>query len=112
MCNVLLPCATPSVSFARRHVALNVDLKTTRSGERIREVLGDGAHRRTINNAFEGLWAFIGRNIFLEWDSFAEFRLEEVTFIEKENKVHFFQERRRADTCEYSQRLIAICLDK
>ena len=48
------------------------------------------AHRRTIYNAFKALWALIGRNIFPEWDSFAEFRLEEVTFIKKENKVHFF----------------------
>lgn len=45
MCNVLL---TLSVSFARRHVAQNVDLKTTRSGERVSEkVLGESA--RTYN---------------------------------------------------------------
>ncbi len=43
-----------------------------------------------MNDAFNTLWACIGRNVFLEWDSLAEFRLEEVTFIQKENKVHFF----------------------
>ena len=48
------------------------------------------AHRRTINNAFKALHAFVRRDIFPEWDSFAEFRLEEVTFIKKEDKVHFF----------------------
>jgi hypothetical protein len=103
MCNVL-PFPTLSILFARRHVAINVDWKTTRSGERIREKgSGRERHRRTMDHVFKCLWAFVGQEVFLEWDSFAEFRLEEVTFIKKENEVHFFEELRRADTCEYSQ---------
>jgi hypothetical protein len=63
----------------------------------------DGGHGRTENDAFERLWTFVGSDVFLERDPFAEFGVEEVAFVEKEDEVDFFEERGRADVCEDNQ---------